>query len=65
MTKRRIVVTGMGMVSPVGNTVSQSWENIKLGNSGIDTIKSFDTSVFSTHFAGEVKDLDIEQYLAK
>ena len=65
MTKRRIVVTGMGMVSPVGNTVSQSWDNIKLGKSGIDKITAFDTSAFSTHFAGEVKDLDLEHYLPK
>jgi 3-oxoacyl-[acyl-carrier-protein] synthase II len=65
MTKRRIVVTGMGMISPVGNTVEESWDSIKLGKSGIANITAFDTSAFGTHFAGEVKNLDIEQYLAK
>jgi len=65
MTKRRIVVTGMGMVSPVGNTVEESWASIKAGKSGIANIAAFDTSIFSTHFAGEVKDLDLEQYLPK
>jgi len=65
MTKRRIVVTGMGMLSPVGNTVEDSWDSIKLGKSGIDNITAFDTSAFGTRFAGEIKGLDIEQYLAK
>lgn len=65
MAKRRIVVTGMGMVSPVGNTVEESWSSIKSGKSGIANITAFDTSAFGTHFAGEVKGLDIEQYLAK
>jgi len=65
MTKRRIVVTGMGMVSPVGNTVQDSWDSIKAGKSGIADITAFDTSIFTTHFAGEVKDLDLEQYLPK
>ncbi|MDP2562321.1 beta-ketoacyl-ACP synthase II [Psychrobium sp. 1_MG-2023] len=65
MTKRRIVVTGMGMVSPVGNTVAESWESIKQGKSGIANITAFDTSAFGTHFAGEVKDLDINEYVAK
>ena len=65
MTKRRIVVTGMGMVSPVGNTVEASWNSVKAGQSGIANITAFDTSAFGTHFAGEVKDLDLEQYLPK
>jgi 3-oxoacyl-[acyl-carrier-protein] synthase II len=65
MTKRRIVVTGMGMVSPVGNTVEQSWESILQGKSGIADIAAFDTSIYGTHFAGEVKDLDMEPYLPK
>jgi len=65
MTKRRIVVTGMGMLSPVGNTVEQSWDSIKLGQSGIANITAFDTSAFGTHFAGEVKGLDTQLYLAK
>ncbi|NRA55514.1 MAG: beta-ketoacyl-ACP synthase II [Gammaproteobacteria bacterium] len=65
MTKRRIVVTGMGMLSPVGNTVEQSWDSIKLGQSGIANITAFDTSAFGTHFAGEVKGLDTQLYLTK
>lgn len=65
MAKRRVVVTGMGMVSPVGNTVEESWNSIKSGESGIADITAFDTSAFGTHFAGEVKDLNVDQYLAK
>jgi len=65
MTKRRIVVTGMGMVSPVGNTVEESWESVKAGKSGIANITAFDTSAYGTHFAGEVKGLDTQLYLAK
>lgn len=65
MTKRRIVVTGMGMVSPVGNTVEESWDSVKAGKSGIANITSLDTSIFTTHFAGEVKGLDLDKYLPK
>lgn len=65
MSKRRVVVTGMGMVSPVGNSVDQSWQSVIAGESGIGPITSFDASAFSTHFAGEVKDLDLETYLSK
>ncbi|NRA70237.1 MAG: beta-ketoacyl-ACP synthase II [Gammaproteobacteria bacterium] len=65
MAKRRVVVTGMGMISPVGNTVAESWESIKAGKSGIGDITLFDTSAYSTRFAGEVKGLDLEKYLSK
>lgn len=62
---RRVVVTGMGIVSPVGNSVKTAWDNILQGKSGIDTVTRFDTSVLSSHIAGEVKDFDVEQYLSK
>ncbi|WP_341504063.1 beta-ketoacyl-ACP synthase II [Gallaecimonas sp. GXIMD4217] len=64
MTKRRVVVTGMGMLSPVGNTVQDSWQALLAGQSGIDTISHFDTSAFGTKFAGNVKGFDVSQYLS-
>ena len=65
MAKRRVVVTGLGMLSPVGNTVDSSWKNILAGKSGIAPITSFDCSSFTTQFAGEVKNFDAEQYIPK
>lgn len=65
MSKRRVVVTGLGMLSPVGNTVDSTWKNILAGKSGIAPIQSFDASAFATQFAGEVKDFDVEQYIPK
>ncbi|UFS56354.1 beta-ketoacyl-ACP synthase II [Comamonadaceae bacterium M7527] len=64
MSRRRVVVTGLGCVSPVGNTVEQSWSNLLAGRSGIDTITSFDTSAFACKIAGEVKDFDLESYIS-
>ena len=64
MTKR-CVITGMGAVTPVGNTVQEFWENIKNGVCGIDYIKSFDTSDFKVKIAGEVKDFNPELYVSK
>ena len=64
MSKRRVVVTGLGIVSPVGNTVSAAWENIISGKSGITRITRFDASNFASQIAGEVKDFDIQQYLS-
>ncbi|MET3107194.1 3-oxoacyl-[acyl-carrier-protein] synthase II [Oxalobacteraceae bacterium GrIS 1.18] len=61
--QRRVVVTGMGCVSPVGNTISETWDAIVAGKSGIATITKFDSSQFSTHFAGEVKGFQIENYI--
>lgn len=55
---RRVVVTGMGAITPVGNSVEQVWQNLKAGKSGIDLITRFDTSDLGTKFAGEVKDFD-------
>ena len=63
MTRRRVVITGLGIVSPVGNTVEQAWQNIIAGCSGIDRITRFDVSTFPVQIGGEVKDFDIAQYL--
>jgi 3-oxoacyl-[acyl-carrier-protein] synthase II len=64
MSKRRVVVTGLGIVSPVGNDVATAWENIKAGKSGIGPITHFDASTFPTRIAGEVRDFDPTQYVA-
>jgi 3-oxoacyl-[acyl-carrier-protein] synthase II len=61
--RRRVVVTGLGCISPVGNTVAASWNALIAGQSGIATITNFDASAFSTHFAGEVKGFNIEEYI--
>ncbi|MGM0915200.1 MAG: beta-ketoacyl-ACP synthase II [Pseudomonadota bacterium] len=63
MTRRRVVVTGLGLVTPVGNSVEESWRNIVAGNSGIAPIEHFDVSGFNTRFGGSVKDFDISPYL--
>jgi 3-oxoacyl-[acyl-carrier-protein] synthase II len=63
MSRRRVVVTGLGCVSPVGNTVEASWAALLAGKSGIAKIAGFDASAFTTHFAGEVKDFKIEDYI--
>ena len=63
MAKRRVVVTGLGMVSPVGLDVATSWENILAGKSGIETITHFDTTPFSTRFGGTVKGFDVTRYM--
>jgi len=65
MSKRRVVVTGMGMLSPVGNTVQSSWKALLAGQSGIVNIEHFDTSEFTTRFAGLVKDFNCEEYMTK
>ena len=61
--KRRVVVTGLGCVSPVGNTIADAWGDVTAGKSGIATITKFDATPFSTHFAGEVKGFNIEEYI--
>ncbi len=63
--KRRVVVTGLGAVTPVGNNVNDMWESIKNGKNGIAPITLFDASNMKVKIAGEVKDLDIEKYLEK
>ena len=65
MTRRRVVVTGLGCVSPVGNSVSESWTNLLAGQSGIGPITQFDASQFSCRFAGEVKGFNIVDYIAE
>ena len=62
MSRRRVVVTGLGLVSPVGNTVEEGWANILAGRSGIADITRFDASGFSCRFAGEVKGFKVEDY---
>ena len=62
-SKRRVVVTGLGCISPVGNTVADAWNSLLAGQSGIATITKFDATPFSTHFAGEVKNFNIEDYI--
>lgn len=62
MTRRRVVVTGLGLISPVGNTVAEGWANILAGRSGIDTITKFDASNFACRFAGEVKGFNVEDF---
>ncbi len=63
MSRRRVVITGLGIVSPVGNDVSTAWANLVAGRSGIGTITRFDASAFASQIAGEVRDFDIGQYL--
>jgi 3-oxoacyl-[acyl-carrier-protein] synthase II len=63
MTRRRVVVTGLGCISPVGNTVADSWANLLAGRSGIDTITGFDASNYACKFAGEVKGFNIGDYI--
>jgi 3-oxoacyl-[acyl-carrier-protein] synthase II len=65
VSKRRVVVTGMGMLSPVGNSVESSWKALLEGQSGIVNIDHFDTTNFSTRFAGLVKDFNCEDYMSK
>ena len=65
MTKRRVVVTGLGLVTPVGNTVDTTWKALLSGQSGIAPITKFDATEFTTRFSGSVKNFDIEQYLTK
>jgi 3-oxoacyl-(acyl-carrier-protein) synthase len=64
LSKRRVVVTGLGMLSPVGNTVEESWKNIVAGKSGIAPITAFDASEFSTRISGSVKGFDPTDYIA-
>ncbi len=64
MSRRRVVVTGLGCVSPVGNTVDQAWANLLAGKSGIDVISKFDASAFACRIAGEVRDLDLDHYIS-
>jgi 3-oxoacyl-[acyl-carrier-protein] synthase II len=64
VSRRRVAVTGLGLVSPVGNSVTEAWENLIAGKSGIRTITRFDASAFTARIAGEVKDFDVTNYLS-
>ncbi len=64
MSRRRVVVTGLGCISPVGNTVETAWANLLAGQSGIDLITRFDASNFACKIAGEVKGFDLESYIS-
>ncbi len=65
MSKRRVVVTGIGTINPLANNVENSWSNLISGKSGIDNITSFDTTNLPVKFAGEVKDFDANDYMGK
>ena len=62
MSKKRVVVTGLGILSPVGNEIETAWKSILEGKSGIGMIDTFDTSAYTTQFAGMLKDFDVSQY---
>ena len=63
MSKRRVVVTGLGVISPVGNSVNAAWDNILAGKSGITPITNFDISDFPVRFGGEIRDFDVSEYI--
>lgn len=62
---RRVVITGMGIVCPIGNTLDETWESVKTNRCGVGEITAFDTSDYKVKLAAEVKDLDTEQYFSK
>jgi 3-oxoacyl-[acyl-carrier-protein] synthase II len=64
MSRRRVVVTGLGCISPVGNTVKDAWANVLAGKSGIDLITKFDAASFACKIAGEVKNFELESYIS-
>ena len=64
MSKRRVVITGMGMISPLGNDMASSWDAIVNGRSGLGPITSFDASLFTTRIAGEIRDFDPTVYMS-
>jgi 3-oxoacyl-[acyl-carrier-protein] synthase II len=64
LSRRRVVITGLGIISPVGNTVNEAWSNIVAGKSGISRITRFDPSAFSAQIAGEVRGFDVTQYMS-
>jgi 3-oxoacyl-[acyl-carrier-protein] synthase II len=63
VSKRRVVVTGLGLISPVGNSVAEGWSNVRNGVSGIGPIEHFDASAFTTRFSGSIRNFDVTQYL--
>jgi len=65
MSKRRVVITGLGTINPLGNNVTDTWDKLIKGESGIDTITSFETNELPVSFAGEVKNFDANEYMGK
>jgi 3-oxoacyl-[acyl-carrier-protein] synthase II len=65
LSKRRVVITGMGIISPVGNKLEEAWQNICAGNSGIRRIEDFDASDYATQIAGTIVDFDVADYISK
>ena len=63
--KRRVVVTGLGAITPIGNSIDSFWNSVKEGKNGIEKIKSFDTTDFKVKVAAEVKNFNAEEYLGK
>ncbi|TMG77502.1 MAG: beta-ketoacyl-ACP synthase II, partial [Betaproteobacteria bacterium] len=64
MSRRRVVVTGLGIVCPIGNTVAEAWSSVLAGKSGISRITHFDATALSSQIAGEVKNFDVAAYLS-
>ena len=65
MSKRRVVVTGVGMLSPLANSVEETWSALLEGKSGIGPIEHFDVENYTTKFAGTIRDFDVEAYFAQ
>ena len=65
MNRRRVVITGIGALTPIGNSVDEMWKNMLEGKSGAGLITKFDTEAFITKFACEIKDFNVEDYLDK
>ena len=63
MAKKRVVITGVGALTPIGNTARDTWENALKGVNGINKITRVDTEKFNVHVAGELKDFEIENYI--
>ena len=64
MSKRRVVITGLGLITPVGNDVKTTWQNILDGQSGIGPLKHFDVAAYGTRFGGSIKDFDVTAYIS-
>ena len=63
MSRRRVVVTGIGAITPLGNSVEETWSNILAGKNGVAPIEQFDASMYNTRFAASVKNFDVSQYI--